>query len=97
MLASTLDRMPLGLKIFDRSHNGVKVAMLDKPRRRMLAALPAILAGWRPQWLPKAGFHNLSSNAFSLTLDEAFILDGEHFEGGRYRVRQGPELTFVSV
>ncbi|PZT86723.1 MAG: hypothetical protein DI637_10340 [Citromicrobium sp.] len=97
MLASTLEKMPLGLKIFDRSQSGIRVAMLDKPRRRMLAVLPAILAGWRPHWLSAAGFHNLSSDAFSLELDEAFILDGEHFESGQYRVQQGPELTFVSV
>ena len=95
MLASTLDRMPIGIKLFGKGQSGIRISLLDKPRRRMLAILPAVLAGWHPRWLAQAGLHHLSAEGFSLSIDAPFILDGEHFEAGDYRIERGPELTFV--
>lgn len=95
MLASTLERMPIGIKLFGKGLAGIRIALLDKPRRRLLASLPAILAGWHPRWLAGAGLHHLSAEGFSLAIDAPFILDGEHFAPGNYLVERGPELTFV--
>ncbi|MBQ96051.1 MAG: hypothetical protein CL510_09540 [Actinobacteria bacterium] len=97
MLASTLERMPMGIELFGQPRPGLKLAVLDHPRRRVLAALPAILMGWRPGWLAKAGLHQLDAEALAVDVDEPVILDGEAFPPGRYRVGQGPELTFISA
>ena len=97
MLASTLERMPMGIQLFGAPRPGLKVAVLDRPRRRLLAALPAIFMGWRPRWLAEAGFHQLDADAVAIDVAEPVILDGEAFPAGRYRIEQGPELTFISV
>lgn len=96
LLASTLETMPLGLKLFGKDQGDVRLLVLDHPRRRILFAAPAILAGWHPDWLAGAGMHHLSAEGFTITLDAPFILDGEQFSPGSYRVEQGPELTFVA-
>ena len=97
MLASTLQRMPMGIQLFGKGQAPIRLAVLDRPRRRIFAALPAVLAGWHPGWLSEAGLHHLSAEAFSMKLDAPFILDGEHFPAGSYQIDQGPELTFVSA
>lgn len=97
LLASTLERMPMGIQLFGAPRPGLKLALLDRPRRRLLAALPAIMMGWRPRWLAKAGLHQLDAEALALDVAEPVILDGEAFPPGRYRVEQGPELTFVTT
>ena len=35
MLASTLERMPMGIQLFDPASRGIKLAVLDHPRRRV--------------------------------------------------------------
>ena len=96
MLASTLRTMPMGIKLFGRHDGPIRIVMLDHARRRLMAAVPGILAGWHPGWLGKAGLHHLVSAGFTLDLDGPIILDGEPFPAGSYRVELGPELTFVA-
>ncbi len=96
MLASTLETMPLDIKLFGKGQDGIRLVVLDHPRRRIMFSVPAILAGWRPRWLSAAGLHHLSASGFVIDLDAPFILDGEHFAPGRYTIDQGPELTFVT-
>ena len=38
----------------------------------------------------------LDAEALAIEVAEPVILDGEAFPAGRYRVEQGPELTFIS-
>ncbi len=95
MLASTLERFPLGIKLFGPHGAGLKVGAMDRPGRRLLAALPAILAGWQPAWLERAGLHYRTVESFEFDIADEFILDGETFAPGRYLVEQGPELAFV--
>ena len=96
-LASTLTHMPMGIHLFGKPRPGLKLALLDHSRRRLLASMPAILMGWRPGWLADAGLHQLNAEGLALDVGERVILDGEAFPPGRYRIEQGPELTFVSV
>ena len=42
------------------------------------------------------GIHQLSMPEFTLGMDEQFILDGEAFPAGEYRIAQGPALEFVT-
>ncbi|MBX7528157.1 diacylglycerol kinase family protein [Qipengyuania vesicularis] len=96
ILASTLETMPLDIKLFGKGQKDIRLLLLDHPRRRVLFSVPAILAGWHPRWLEREGLHHLSAQGFAITLDSPFILDGEHFPAGSYRIEQGPELTFVA-
>lgn len=95
LLASTLDRLPLGVKPFGPARRGLKLLAIDAPPRRILAATPAILAGADAPWLEAAGYHRLETTGFDVTLDQGFILDGEHYPGGALSVRLGPPLSFV--
>lgn len=95
LIASTLSRLPLGMKLFGPHQDGLRIAVMDKARRRLLAMLPAVVAGRAPAWVTKAGVHFAKTSEFDLTLDDGFILDGEIFPAGRYHVTEGPELRFV--
>ena len=95
VLASTLKRFPLGLKLFGEPHEGLKVLTVEAPPRRLVRAVPAILQGRDPPWLAAHGYRRDDLTEFDLTFPGDFVLDGEIFEGGAMSLRQGPELEFV--
>lgn len=95
LLASTLGRLPLGLRPFGRARRGLKLLDVEAPPQRLWAATPAVLTGSDAPWLEAAGYHRLETTGFDLTLERGFILDGELFPGGTLSVRQGPKLSFV--
>ena len=95
LLATTLERLPAGIKLFGKGQRGLKLFVMDKMRRPLVASLPATLFGYDPPWLAKAGFHRIEASEFALDVGGQFILDGEAFPAGRYVVREGPELAFV--
>ena len=95
LLASTLHRLPMGIRLFDGLEEGLKIAVLDHPRRRIIALLPAIVAGYLPDWMEGAGLHRCAVEGFEIDLQDQFILDGEAFPPGQYRVREALPLTFV--
>jgi diacylglycerol kinase (ATP) len=95
LLASTLENFPMGLKPFGTPRPGMKLAILDRPWRKSLLRIPAIAFGRRPRQPEQLGYHWLAPDSFLMTLDDRFILDGEAFPPGAYRVSQGPELRFV--
>lgn len=96
LFASTLERFPAGLKPFGTLRKGLKLAVLDPVSRRLTAMLPLIALGWSPRRMRERGFHQLAANAFTMELDEPFILDGEAFPPGRYEITTGPELSFIA-
>lgn len=95
LLASSLQSLPLGLKPFGRVRAGMKLLAIDAPPKRLMLTVPALLAGSEAAWVRKAGYHHIDTAAFEVTLDDGFILDGEHFDGGTLAVRQGPVLSFI--
>jgi hypothetical protein len=95
MLASTLENFPMGLKPFGEWRAGLKLAALDRPARRSLLRIPLIAAGRLPSRPQRLGYHWASPQTFRMTLEDRFILDGEAFPPGEYRVSQGPELRFI--
>lgn len=97
LLASTLGRMPLGIHLFGKGQEGIRLAVLDAPLRRVMGFVPAMLAGWHPRWLSGAGLHHLSLTGFEMDIGDAFVLDGESFPAGRYQIDLGPDLTFVTT
>lgn len=94
VLASTLERFPFGARPFG-ALEGMKLAAIDHPRRRVLAAVPAVAAGWDSGWLAANGVHRCATTRIELELGDRFILDGEAFPAGRYEIVPGPELSFV--
>jgi hypothetical protein len=95
VLASTLGRLPAGLKPFGPARRGLKLLSVDAPPKRLWAGAPAVVAGSEAAWLERAGYHRLETTGFDLEVDKGFILDGELYAGGALSVRQGPKLSFV--
>ncbi|TPG42794.1 diacylglycerol kinase [Sphingomonas koreensis] len=95
VLGSTLERLPLGLKPFGRERKGLKVLAVDAPPKRMALSVPALLAGSEADWLKKAGYHRGDPRSFELSVENGFILDGEHYPGGDLTVRIGEPLHFA--
>ena len=95
VLASTLKRLPLGLRPFGEPRDGLKVLSVTAPPKRLIRATPRILAGRMDPWLRDAGYHRDDLTRFDLTFDGDFVLDGEIFRGGDLTVREGPRLEFV--
>ncbi|MET0250975.1 MAG: diacylglycerol kinase family protein [Novosphingobium sp.] len=95
LFASTLERFPLGFKPFGKLGSGLKLGLIDAPLRRLLLLLPLVFTGRTPRAFTRAGGHLLAAEAIELDLEDRFILDGEYFPAGRYRLRQGPRLRFV--
>jgi len=95
VLSSTLENFPMGLKPFGAVRAALKLAMLDRPWRKSLLRVPAIAFGRRPRNSERLGYHWVAPDSYLMTLDDRFILDGEAFPPGAYRVSLGPELRFV--
>ena len=57
--------------------------------------MPLIAVGKQPQPPGRHGFHWHLLEAFGMEMGAPFILDGEAFPAGAYRVSQGPVLRFV--
>jgi len=96
MLASTLERFALGMKPFGPPAPGLRAIVLDTPARSSLLWVPAIALGRLPDPPERRGFHRLNPEAFEMEVGEPFILDGEAFPPGRYRVSLGPPLRFAA-
>lgn len=96
-VSTTFERLPLGVKLFGRhAPPGLKIAVIDSPRRWLMMLLPVILlAGLRARFIARAGMHQISTGGLDLDLGSSFILDGEAFPAGHYSLEEGPQLTFV--
>ena len=95
LLASTLERFPGGVKPFGSLGKGLKLAVADQISRLMTLRLPLILFELGTKNLRERGFHQLATKAFEIDLADQFILDGEAFPPGQYKVETGPEIQFV--
>lgn len=96
LVATTLETLPGGLKPFGRLRSGLRMVALDQVGRRTTAMLPWVVMGKVQSGLREKGIHQLGLSEFTLSIEDAFIFDGEAFPPGRYRIAQGPALKFVS-
>ena len=96
LFASTLERLPAGIRPFGFLKSGLKLVAVDQISRRTTALIPLIAAGKMQRGLRERGIHQLAATQFTLSIDDQFILDGEAFPAGDYLIAQGPELAFVS-
>ena len=96
LVATTFERFPLGARPFGPDPRpGLKLGVMDFPLRRLIALIPAILAGFQSRFLRDNGAYQLEADEIEMELGGSFILDGEAFPPGRYRLAQGPLLSFV--
>lgn len=96
LLVSTLERMPLGVHPFG-AHvpDGLRTLTVEAPPKRLLRALPPLLAGRQPPWLEAAGYHQRAVERIDFALAAGFVLDGETYAGGAYNLRVGDAVEFV--
>ena len=95
VMASTMKRLPLGVKPFGEPREGLKVLSIDAPPPRFFQALPILLKGGDAPWLAGAGYRRHDLPAFDVSCPGDFVLDGEIYPAGDLTVRQGQELEFV--
>ncbi|TIX49063.1 diacylglycerol/lipid kinase family protein [Alteraurantiacibacter aquimixticola] len=95
MFASSLETFPAGLRPFRDIDAPIRMALFDNSRRRLLLHLPAIIRGNFGDGTRRAGFHTHGLDAFDFDVSDRFILDGEAFPPGSYRVTPGPRLRFI--
>ena len=95
MAFSTLTRFPAGLNPFGKQRPGMRYVLLDAPLRRVVAMVPPLLMGWDRTAFEKLGVHRGSVNEALVDVDDSFILDGEAFPAGRYRLRLGPKIQYI--
>jgi hypothetical protein len=95
LLASTLERLPLGIRPFGRVRSGLKLLGVDAPPRRVLLAAAAVLAGSERQWLSDAGCKRADTDSFRLCIDGGFVLDGEVYPGGDLTITKGAPIEFL--
>jgi hypothetical protein len=64
-------------------------------QRGLLLRLPRIFRGTTGKGAKRRGIHVLGLDAFDFEISDRFILDGEAFPPGNYRVTPGPRLRFI--
>ncbi len=96
LMATTLKRLPFGLKPFGPPTDAMKVLDVDAPPRRLLAALPTLLRGLDAPWLGRNGYRRREAAHLTVSLAASVIVDGEVFAGGEIAVRRGPPMRFLA-
>lgn len=97
LLASTLERLPLGVQPLGPPDRGrMRSLAVEAPPRRLWSALPRLLSGAETAWLAEAGYHQRVDERIELALGTSFVLDGETFPGGELSLRLGAPLEFIT-
>jgi len=96
LFASTMERFPAGLKPFRHVSGVLRMALMDVAKARLLLRIPLIVGGLLRPGAARRGYHLLAIDSFEVDLGDRFILDGEAFPAGHYRVATGPKLRFVA-
>ena len=95
IFASTLENFPAGLVPFKGIEAPLRLGVLDDSRRSLLARLPWIFRGAASETTARRGYHTHGLENFEFDIADRFILDGEAFPPGSYRVTVGPRLRFI--
>jgi hypothetical protein len=95
LLASTLERMPLGLKPFGPERDGLKLLAVKAPPTGIARYLLPLLRGRSPRGMEEAGFIRRDAERVYLSMTGAFILDGERYPGGKLSVARGQAIDFI--
>lgn len=98
VLISTFERFPLGIRPFGSGlTSAIKLSLIDRPMRRVMGLMPLFLLGFFPGVMRRNGAHRIAAGAIDMEIEGPFIVDGEAYPAGRYRIEPGPELSFVTA
>jgi hypothetical protein len=81
VLATTLKRLPLGVKPFGPPREGLKFLDVDAPPRRLPGAFPALLAGKESAWSPRYGYRRGDASKLRITTNQMLVVDGDVYDG----------------
>lgn len=95
LLASTLNRLPLGLRPFGRERPGMKTLLIDAPPLAVPTSVPRLLLGSHAPSLETSGYHRVDTDQMHLDMPAGFVLDGEYYPGGTYVLSRGEPLEFL--
>ena len=93
LLASTLERLPLGIRAFGQPRAGLKLLAIDAPPPRLLGNLPALLGG--SEMPDAAAYRREDADSIELTVKGDVIVDGEPFAGGAMTLTRGTPIGFA--
>jgi diacylglycerol kinase family enzyme len=98
VLATTLKRLPFGVKPFGPPREGLKFLDVDAPPRGLPGAFPALLAGKDSAWTPKHGYRRGDASRLRITTEQPLVVDGDVYDGsGGVTVVLGPTLRFLAA
>ncbi|HYD44439.1 MAG TPA: diacylglycerol kinase family protein [Phenylobacterium sp.] len=95
LLASTLERLPLGARPFGAAPEGIGWLDIEAPARRLSAMLLPVLRGRDDPRLEPLGYRRGGAEQLSLAFSQPFIVDGELFPAGRVEVALGAPIRFA--
>lgn len=95
VFASTLNRFPGGIHPFGKRDEGLRAAVIDSANHGLLLRILQVFRGRVSEGMRHFGYHVVEGEGLQIDLGERFILDGEAFPAGRYRLSIGPKLRFV--
>jgi hypothetical protein len=95
ILATTLERLPFGMRPFGPPRPGLKLLDVDAPPRRLAGALSRLMRGDGDAWLDAQGYRRRQARRVDLTLTGPYVLDGETYPAGEVTLTEGPQLRFV--
>jgi hypothetical protein len=98
VLATTLKRLPFGVKPFGPPREGLKFLDVDAPPRGLPGAFPALLAGKDSAWTPRNGYRRGDASRLRITTEQPLVVDGDVYDGsGGVTVVLGPTLRFLAA
>lgn len=95
---STMARFPFGLTPFPKvlKDNQLNYFIYDAPLRRAVGVFVPLMYGWEPAFVGRLGIHRGKTSQLRIEFGDSFILDGETYPAGTYRITAGPELHFIA-
>lgn len=95
VFASTMQNFPAGIDLFRGISQPLRVGVMDNVRRGLVLRIGALMRGTASAATMRRGAHVLGAETLDIDLADSFILDGEAFPPGDYRLSAGAKLRFV--
>lgn len=97
VLASTLDRLTLGLQPFwDQGRGAINWLDISAPPKRAVVGIVSMALGKRKAWMEDNGYASGRAETMEVKFDQPFVLDGELYEPhGHIRVAATQPIGFV--
>ena len=98
VLASTLDRLTLGLRPFwDQGTGRINWLDISAPPRRVIMGSLMLALGKRQPWMEQGGYASGRAECLDIEFDQPFVLDGELYEPhGHVRITASQPIRFLS-